>query len=503
MPTSGYPEGVSSGGFAPAPLDFASMHNGVAKFDHKQRLLSTSEIEYALGVLHDLFPLLEEFSSLADQDQVEAALAEHAEKSAGEPWRCAGLYSKGRTYQQYGLSQLEEYYRTNTSVISSTLKDELRLEGKDSRLYRPQDVSSYIEGCRLFLSQNEYLSETGKSPVFCRFQVPGQDVVRMFDSLRNFEGKNFAADGSQWDARFPLIVAAIIAQFRIDGGLDRERVERYYSQMYNGFTMVFNEYFNLAGQPSGHFNTSIDNSLGHIIVMSVHACRSGLTIEQFISQVKYYCCGDDLIWSTIVPIFFPHELERTYNSLGMFLTFQSYDSLPVDDLIFVGVKSAYTKFGEQTVRLFSLVSDRSFAALHCHKKVTEKRPIDKLAKFASLAILWFCDDERYSLAKEMFFQTLASLVSKNRLSRSDPRVKGLASVLNRRRLFRMYMGWESKKAVSFSAVLDFKPSGYDIGGLKRACRRRCELSLGEGIQCSVVLLPGGTGASKRCTHQTR
>lgn len=430
---------------------------------------------------------------VSTDDEVNKMVYDHSDKAAGEPWRCRGAQTKKQCLDRFGLPQIESYYRDNTSVISSTLKDELRLVGKDARLFRPQDVSSYVEGCRLFYHQNEYLSDPLRSPIFCRFQIPGQDVVQMFNSLIAQGGCNFAADGSQWDARFPIVVAAIIAQFRIDGGLDRDRVQRYYSQMYNGYTLVLDELLNLVGQPSGHFNTSIDNSLGHMILMAIHACRCGFTIDRFVKEVKFYCCGDDLVWSTTSPLFYPKSMESSYNSLGVYLEFQSYDSLPVDDLVFVGVRTCYKTFENQNVKLFTLVSDRSFASLHLHKRRTERHPIDKLAKFVSLAILWFCDDYRYTLACEMFFQQLARCVAKNQLSTNDVRVEGLASVLNTRRLFRMYMGWETKGVAHFTAHLVFRPSGYDVGGLKSVCRRPCELSLGQGTQLSVLLQQEPTG----------
>lgn len=491
LPTSAYEKG-EYGGWGPAPLDDLSLTNGVAKFEHVQGAVSSAEVSFALLALEFMFPFLPMHTKLADDDVVRELVEDKYGRAAGDPWRVLKCQTKKQAMESYGLAALEKYYADYTSVISSTLKDELRPVGKDARLFRPQDISSYIEGARLFHHQNVEITRTGASPVFCRFVVPGRDVNRMFDRLIQLGGENFAADGSQWDAHFPLFVAAIIAEFRIRQGVDRKRAERYYSQMYNGYTLVLNEVLNLVGQPSGHFSTSVDNSLGHVILMAIHAYRSGLTIGEFLDQVRFYCCGDDLIWSTKVACFRPSDVERTYNSCGVYLEFQSYDTLPVKDLVFVGVKLASREIDGRSYTLFSLESSRSFASLHLHKRNCSKHPIFKLAKFASLAILWFADVERFELARAMFQQELARQVRKKTLCVDQVEVKGLWNATNPRFLLGQYMEWEDN--TSCKVVLSFGPSWNLQGGLKTArCRRLCGTSLGMGIPCSVVLQGGGIG----------
>lgn len=499
---SSYASEVRSFGFAPAPLDELSLRNGVAKFDHEQCSMTAEETDYILTALEYFFPMLSDNSQLSTEAEVLALVREHGDKAAGDPWRAMRCQKKVQALEKFGLEQIEEYYRGHTVVLGSTLKDELRPEGKDARLFRPVDVSGYVEGSRLFHHQNCYITETGRSPVFCRFVVPGQDVVRMFASLRAMHGRNFAADGSQWDAHFPLIVAQILCEFRIRAGLPRDRVERYYSMMYNGYTLVTSEVFRLIGQPSGHFNTSVDNSLGHVVLMALHACRVGLSIQEFVRQVRFYACGDDLVWSCVTNDFDPSVLQETYNSVGVYLEFQSFESLPVDELVFVGVKPCKRVLDGREYDLFSLVSPRSFATLHIHKKKTVGDPLMRLAKYAALAILWFADVDKYDLAKTMFQQELAQSVRKNRLSAFDQNVKGLWLAMNEAVLLEAYMGWERQPAAS-AVRLSFGPSWNSRGGLNELCHRLCGVSLGLGIQCSVRLRRERTGVSKLCTPQTR
>jgi hypothetical protein len=471
-----------------------SLHNGVSKYDHLQHGLSEKEIDFVMMCLEDTFPFLEDHSQLASDPVVLDLLQEKHDKAAGDPWRVVGGHNKGQALAKFNLEQLETYYATYSSVISSTLKDELRPVGKDARLFRPQDVSSYIEGIRLFHQQNVYLSETGRSPVFCRFQVPGLDVVRMFCSLESIKGENFAADGSQWDARFPLVMASLIAEFRIRAGLPRERVERYYAMMYNGYTLVIDEVVSLVGQPSGHFNTSIDNSLCHVCLMALHAFRSGWSLEDFRSRLRFYCCGDDLIWSSVDPCFRPEMIQKTYNSLGVYLEFQSFESLPVDQLVFVGVRTSYRDYQGRKFRLFCLDSPRSFASLHIHKKKTERKPLLKLAKFAALAILWFGDVDKYKLAREMFRQELARVVRKNLLSVDNPEVTGLWRATGELGLLHAYMEWEEETNVS--GLLFSRKTLWELArGFKfESCRRRCGMSSQLEIRPSVQPPEVGIGA---------
>lgn len=470
-----------SHGYAHAPLDMISLHNGVAKFDHLQHGLSGKEVDFILMCLEDCFPFLGEHSDMATDAKVLELIEEKKDKAAGDPWRVIGGHNKGQALTRYGLQQLTQYYQQYTTVISSTLKDELRPEGKDARFFRPQDISSYIEGARLFQCQNDYLTRTGMSPIFSCFRVPGLDVIRMFKSLEDLHGENFAADGSQWDAHFPLVIAAIIAEFRIRAGLDRDRVERYYSQMYNGYTLVIDEVVHLVGQPSGHFCTTVDNSLCHIALMALHAYRKGWSLSRFRKELRFYCCGDDLIWSSTSPVFRPRDLQETYNSVGIYLEFQSFESLPVRDLVFVGVKLQERVVSGREYRLFCLVSPRSFASLHIHKRKTEKRPVLKLAKFAALAILWFADEDKYKLAREMFRQELARNVRKNLLSVNNPEVVGLWRATTELSLLRSYMEWEQLHSVSeqlLSQTLAELARGFKFA----PCRKLCERSSRRGPQ---------------------
>lgn len=401
--------------------------------------MSCEEAQFALDVLMYLFPTLPQHSQLAPDAVVLEELKQHSEKTSGFPWNMYGAPSKGQALEKFGLTGLEEYYAAYTSVIGSTLKDELREQGKDARFFRPQDVSSYIEGCRLFYNQNELLMRTLESPVFVKFCSPGQDFPRMLRKLMEHGGECYAADGSRWDANFQVFVAQILCCFR-SLGADKERVFRYYCQMYCGVTNVQGNVFRLFGQPSGHYNTSTDNSLGHIVLMSIHAFRHNMTIEAFIADLLFYACGDDIIWSTISDTFAPELIDETYSSCGVFLEFESLTSRSPLELTFVGCKGVWKKIHGLKVLLYSLVGRRSLASLHCDKK--GRKPIDHIAKLASLAQLFFADEERYNIAVMALRHRLAEYVAAGVLSLSDPSVVGLLRSVDPEVLTRQYLSWE-------------------------------------------------------------
>lgn len=439
LPRGSYEDAIW-GGYSQAPLDHVSYVNGVAKFQHDQCLISNDEADYAYRFLHFLFPGVARYSKVATDQEVNVMLQQHADKSAGHPWETMGAPLKGDAVKMFTLDQLEQYYRDNVSVISSTLKDELRAVGKDARLFRPQDISSYVEGVRLFGHQNAYLMATHRSPVFNHFTVPGNDLPRLFRELQQFSPNCYAADGARWDANFQLSVASIIAAFRSCGELDPERVRRYTSMMYNGYTAWAGELIHLVGQPSGHHNTSVDNSLAHIVLMAIHGYRAGLSFDELVREVKFYCCGDDLIWSTRTKLFEPSKLNETYSNFKVYLEFEFLEPKSVFDLTFVGQKPVLVDFNGVKVLSHTLITDRSIAGLFIDRRGMTL--LDKLGRDASLAMQCYQDKDRFTMIMDLFHSRVAKGVADGVLSENDPALQGLLRALSKPALDSMYFHWE-------------------------------------------------------------
>ncbi len=425
-------------GFGPAHLDTVSLWNGVNNFLHSQFALSLSEYEYALGYLRYCFPLIDKYSSLTCDADVVDLVVQHGDKSSGDPFIEFGYPNKLSALDAYGLDGLRDFYQSHHVAISSTLKDEIRDVTKDARFFRPQDVSSYVEGATLFSSQNEYLmSDPINTPIFLMFSTPGRAISRLFERMF---GSKYAADGRKWDANFPLVFAMIIAQFRACGSLSLERVERYYRQCYNGLTGVAGHLLNLIGNPSGHFNTSVDNCLAHMCFFAVHAFRSGLSYSDIKSTVEYHCCGDDLLWCDRTQIFCPVRLEATYNSLGMYLEFESYETSSIYELSFVGSTPVdYYYFGTK-VLLYIGRKTKLLAKLRCKRR--KSTCLDVLSKMCSICSLLFADKSTYDTIRQLIDQFVFTCVSRGDLSLQDARVIGLLAAVQPATLLRQYMSWE-------------------------------------------------------------
>lgn len=442
LPRSKYPDGTLYDRYGPAPLDGLSFWNGVAKFQHGQCTCTTEEAQFALEYLNHLFPDLASYSVESKDEEVLEQIREKFDRAAGYPWCELGASTKQQAVDKYTLVQLKEYYDSNTSVVGATLKDELRELGKDARFFRPQDVSSYVEGHRLFSHQNDYLTRIHASPVFCRFITPGQDLPFMLRSLEQFSHDCYAADGSQWDANYPLVVAAIVATFRSQffSPAMVKRVRRYFAMMYNGYTNCGGHLLNLVGQPSGHYNTSVDNCLAHLVLMAIHASRKGLKIEDIDDNIFYRCCGDDLIWSDKNGLFSPIELHATYISMGVYMEFESLEPQRVPSLTFVGVQPMYSVVNGVRTLLYALTTGRANASLYCNKK--GMKPIDVVNKVCNIAQLLFADRERFDIACRAVRDLLTEFVKQQKLSLLDVQVVGLLRSIHPDTLARRYLSWE-------------------------------------------------------------
>lgn len=440
LPRSKFAERGPVEGYGIAPLDSWSLWNGVAKFRHDQASLESEFIPFALAFLDYWFPLKP--TDLITPVQAEAMLLdpEHSGKACGYPASFYGCNTKGDAVRKLGFSQLRHWYANNTAVVGSTLKDEIRLVGKDARLFRPMDASAYLEGTELFTKQNMYImSALLSNPVFVQFITPGNDITKLHQLLKSFSKFIYCADGSQWDANFPLIIASIICAWRCRGMSRqyRRRCYRYYSMMYNGYTDVAGWFLRLVGQPSGHCNTTIDNSLCHMIAFAYHGWRHGLSIDDINSTVKFFCCGDDLIFADRNGLWIPELLNETYNLLGMYLEFESLE--PGLGTFVGSVPSSRrwngTLFNGYTLRLAHAQASSQFV-----KKTYT--PLDHIGKLCSLTQLVFCDEQFFTFMSQHVRTVASRYVSDGLISVYCDQLRGLLASINPDHLVRVYSGWE-------------------------------------------------------------
>jgi len=424
--------------------------------------------DYCFSVLDYYYPDFDRHKQL--MSVVEAILIaqdpEHADKSCGYPASLLGCDSKRRAIEKLGADFLVWYYKNYTSVIGSTLKDELRALLKDARFFRPQDVCAYLEGLVLFHFQNEYFMNTQrllKHPMFLKYRTPGIALSLLYRRVCAFQGDMGDADGAKWDAHFQLAIAEVISAYR-SRSLSQDvaqRINRYYSMMYNGYTAVYGNLAHLVGNPSGHHNTSVDNCLGQIIMMSYHAWLYNVPVHQFVTEVLFYCCGDDLIWSDRTGLFTPEQISATYKSMGMFLEFTSADPLDRLQLNFVGTRPCDREFEEQVLQMYTYRWSKLRASRFLHKR--KGVAIDRLSKLCSICQLMFAHKEVYDIMYAMVHEFVRDSVADGVLSPMDERVAGLLNSIESRCLFRQYYQWEGL----FPGPFAFETSPELLAGLKK------------------------------------
>lgn len=399
---------------------------------------------YAEAVLDHFFPLMQNVSSTSSEKYVEEQLRDpdHANKTSGYPCNNTGCSTKLSALEAYGVPGLLSMYREDTSVLGVTLKDEIRKAGKDARLFRPMDVCAYCEALVLFSNQNEYLmSLFANSPMAVKYVTPGTDLSRLYRQLHRFNGDLYDADANAWDANFPLIVAEFICYWRSRYHPESKRIREYYRRMYNGYSSALGCLYDLVGQPSGHLLTTVDNSLANIVLMSYHAYLNHLSVGDFVSQVLFFCCGDDLIWADRTHVFSPALVSGTYADAGVYLEFESLEPKPFKVLSFVGTHPAVCKYNDLPVTSYVYDVSRLLAKSCIFRR--DATLSDKISKVVSYAHLLFNDAVHFSVLSDLAWKMYTEGVQTGALSSLDPRVTGTLQTLSPTRLARVYGGLES------------------------------------------------------------
>lgn len=217
---------------------------------------------------------------------------------------------KGEVLEKTTLSQLREHYASETPVLGSTLKDEVRPIGKDARLYRPAPLQMMVEAIELFQrqldEQSAQIYEPG-NPYGIGVTTPGPGMSGFWSYLRGPPGAPFKrflhGDGKQWDASVRLLCVEVLASVRASHSPPsvRERMYRYYSHVYNGWTNILGHFFHLIGNASGHLLTGSDNS--NLLAAIIFATVSYLGFDPYDTD-NFRCkvLGDDLVIGTNYPL---------------------------------------------------------------------------------------------------------------------------------------------------------------------------------------------------------
>lgn len=269
--------------------------------------LTSEEMNFLESELDSTFGHLMSRSELTPWDLIAPPLI-NPDSSSGYPFQQCGMQTKGEVFEHFSAEELYTFFKEYPSMVGCSLKDELRPKGKDARLFLPAPAHAVVAGVRLFKSQNELLAgDPLHLPIAATIRTPGLTLAKIW-LMMYLRGGCSSGDGSGFDARFPLSIMQLICRWRAKYLPEESRADclRYYEQVYLGYKDAFGTQVQLIGNSSGHYNTTMDNSL-------CSCCMMFLYQRNVKRKVEFKVCGDDLLSSPLDPEVF----LRTADQLGM------------------------------------------------------------------------------------------------------------------------------------------------------------------------------------------
>jgi len=343
----------------PSKTDKISFLNGIYKFEHVQKTISVREREALRAMLRvKLGPFLATaYKKLVPFEAIPRWIVD--DTSAGFCFQQAFGTTKGLVLLKTTILYLWHYFLSFLPILSSTLKIELRAFGKDARFFRPSDIASIVAAIHMFGYQNLSLcSAWVKSHICIGMVSPGPDFTLMWRMLRDFGGEYRSFDGVRWDANFPMWAVELICDFRKQF-LPQEYssiVDYYYASMYDGYTNCLGNLVHLTGNPSGHYNTSVDNSILELMNVWLYCYRNN--IDE--AQVLPFVCGDDLIIATRDFSFTTAGFKESANSAGLFLESIDSEATPFMNCVFCGTHPV--QIGNRLLYTYDV--DKQLSSLH-------------------------------------------------------------------------------------------------------------------------------------------
>lgn len=327
------------------------------------------------------------------------------DKASGPPFNYQYGPSKGDVLMKLSDLDLVKHWFSYDQYHDATLKDELRVLGKDARLFIPANVQHCLVGNRLFGAQNDmFVRHHFKLPFKLGVHTPAYDMYSMWRNYVDHDGQKIDTDGAQFDAWFPLINACLCRDVRADAlPLEEQFIEglpytfydaiiRYYDATYASYVNVFGFVYQFFGQMSGQINTATDNCICNYIPMMLHAYRKEMTFDQFVETVLVFNSGDDMIASVPDADWLPVNLQRTFNSINMYIESACLTGKDPQSIMFVGCSPIVREVFGRSYRLYCYRQEKLTESLDYRKGVDEN---DRAAKLVSVTSLLFGDKELF------------------------------------------------------------------------------------------------------------
>lgn len=391
-----------------APLDETSMVNDALKWDHPQYSISHGMFQRVLHWMEMMYGhcmSVEQWS----KERVFHELWKNKDKACGAPWCYVYGPTKGDVLislllthgtQEAVVDYLIECALNHDHIINFVQKDELRPIGKDSRGLSPSPIDVVALGLWLCGAQNEsIMSWHMELPIRIGLEVPGSEAYYFWLSFMKHPGESHQADGKSWDKRFMKFLAMLCREFRkkhVSAELWHS-FDLYYDSCYDFLINYGGSVLNVIGQQSGQVNTHMDNSLGHLFVLMIHALREGLSFDEF-EKLWVAIVGDDLLLKDPIGCFVPSRMANTYNYYGMYNEAPSEYEDPLD-ATFCGMKPMKRNVLGMEKILYAFDSDKMKERMNWVKK--GMTPSQMLAKYCAIASLVFADKEVFEQLREV------------------------------------------------------------------------------------------------------
>jgi hypothetical protein len=255
-------------------LSHYAIEKATFKYAHVNVRIPEEELFTAFHNLRGkLAPLWEQSMVISNSA---AALLLQMDKSPGFPWFFK-YKDKGETLIKAGAEvflEVDAFFLNGQGVFvfAETLKVEIRALAKvleqNTRAFVCCDIVHLMCSLRLFQHQNDVLTRNWHNLPF-KIGIPSPSPF-ISSLLMEGEGQFCDFDGSGWDTRFPLQIAALICAIRASflPGYHKH-VRSLYDAVYGGLVFVNGNLYRLLHNKSGWLNTAMDNSLYMYIALFI------------------------------------------------------------------------------------------------------------------------------------------------------------------------------------------------------------------------------------------
>lgn len=240
-------------------------------------------------------------------------------------------------------SHVEEgtYYQ-GVPIWSNSLKEEIRLTEKINdnsiRTFTAAPITFTLLCSRICGAFNEcFYQSGGKTPSTVGVDLYHRGWDDMYKSLASHPNA-FELDESQYDSSLLRILLYAVCEFRFDQSDQTPTTAALLETVYNDIvnTVIVTADGNIVvkgtGNPSGSFNTIVDNTLVLYLLLAYAWVKlTGASYEEFTSHVTLLLTGDDNTFSVsdkYVGLFNARAISNVWSQIGVTTTSPCYDPQP-------------------------------------------------------------------------------------------------------------------------------------------------------------------------------